>query len=178
MWVKAHVAVGVKTNVVSAVRVLDKDSSDGPQLKPLLAETAETFAIGEASADKAYGSIENFEAIAGHSGTSFIAFKSNATGAAGGMYEKMFHFFQYKREEFMEHYLRRSNVESVFSMVKVKFGDSVRSKTDVAMVNEVLCKLLAHNICVVIQEQCELEIEAEFWKDAPKLPAPALAVVS
>jgi hypothetical protein len=31
------------------------------------------------------------------------------------------------------------------------------------MVNEVLCKLLCHNICVVIQSQCELGIEATFW---------------
>jgi hypothetical protein len=30
--------------------------------------------------------------------------------------------------------------ESTFSMIKAKFGDYLRSKTDAAMVNEVLCK--------------------------------------
>ena len=40
------------------------------------------------------------------------------------------------------------------------------------MVNEVLCKILAHNLCVLIQEQCELGIETEFWTDKPNvLPA-------
>ena len=31
------------------------------------------------------------------------------------------------------------------------------------MVDEVLCKLICHNICVLIQEQCELGIEPVFW---------------
>jgi hypothetical protein len=33
------------------------------------------------------------------------------------------------------------------------------------MVNECLCKILCHNICCLIQEQCELGIELIFWKD-------------
>ena len=33
---------------------------------------------------------------------------------------------------------KRSNVESTFSMMKWKFGDGSRSKTDVATVNETL----------------------------------------
>jgi len=56
-------------------------------------------------------------------------------------------------------------------MIKRKFGDAVRSKTDVAMVNETLCKVLAHNLCVLIQEQCELGIETEFWAEKPIAPA-------
>ena len=66
----------------------------------------------------------------------------------------------------MSHYHKRSNVESTFSMMKRKFGDAVRSKSDVAMVNEVLCKVLAHNLCVLNQEECELGIEAMFSKIA------------
>jgi transposase len=31
-------------------------------------------------------------------------------------------------DEFMQHYHKRSNVESAFSAIKRKFGDSVRSK--------------------------------------------------
>ncbi len=49
-------------------------------------------------------------------------------------------------------------------MVKAKFGDAVRSMTDAPMVNEVLCKFLCHNLCVLNQEQCELGIETEFWQ--------------
>lgn len=164
VWVKCHIACGVKTNIVTAVRILDKDAADSPQFVPLVKETADGFTIGEVSADKAYGSLANFEAIAGHGGTGFIAFKENTTGAVGGHFEKAFHYFSFKRDEYLQHYHKRSNVESTFSMVKRKFGDAVRSKTDTAMVNEVLCKLLAHNLCVLIQEEHELGIDPVFWE--------------
>ena len=41
------------------------------------------------------------------------------------------------------------------------------SKTDAAMVNEVLCKLLCHNLTCLIQEQETLGIVPIFWKDEP-----------
>jgi hypothetical protein len=173
VWVKAHLCSGVKTNVVTAVRILDKDAADCPQFVPLVTETRKQFIIGEVSADKAYASVENFEAVAECGGTAFLAFKKSTTGAVGGLFEKMFHYFQFKQEEYMAHYHKRSNVETTFSMVKRKFGDSVRSKNDVAMVNEVLCKLLCHNLCCLIQEQCELGIEAVFWKDGETTADPA-----
>jgi hypothetical protein len=110
-------------------------------------------------------SVENFEEVAGCGGRAFIAFKANTTGGAGGMLEKAFHFFQFNQEEYMTHYHKRSNVESTFSAIKRKFGDSVRSKTDTAMVNEVLCKILCHNLTCLIQEQETLGIVPVFWKD-------------
>jgi transposase len=165
VWVKVHICCGVKTNVVTAVRILDRDAADSPQFVPLVKETTTNFTIGEVSADKAYLSLENFEAVADCGGQAFIAFKSNTTGAVGGLFEKMFHYFQFKQDEYMAHYHKRSNVESTFSAIKRKFGDSVRAKDDVAMVNEVLCKILCHNLCCLIQEQCELGIESVFWKE-------------
>jgi transposase len=64
----------------------------------------------------------------------------------------MYYLLQYKNDEFMAHYYRRSNVETVFQMVKAKFGDKLKSKNWIAQQNELLCKLIAHNICVLIQE--------------------------
>lgn len=166
LWVKAHVACGVKTNVVTAVRILDKNTNDCPLLPPLVKETKEGgFTMREISADKGYQSYDNFEAIAAIGAEAFIAFKSHTTGAKGGALEKAFHYFSFKREEYLEHYHKRSNVESVFSMIKRKFGGEVRSRTDAAMVNEVYCKLIAHNLCVLIQEQHELGIDPIFWQD-------------
>jgi transposase len=71
-------------------------------------------------------------------------------------------YFLYRRDEFLAHYHKRSNVETTFSMIKRKFGDFVRAKTDTAMTNEVLCKVLCHNIVVVIHEMAELGIAPEF----------------
>ena len=52
-------------------------------------------------------------------------------------------------------------------MVKAKFGDAVRSRTDTAMKNEALCKFLCHNLCVVHQSHIELGIEPVFWSEQP-----------
>jgi len=84
----------------------------------------------------------------------------------GGLFEKMFHFYQYNREEYLARYHQRSNVESAMHMLKAKFGTYVRSRSDTAMMNEVLAKIVGHNICCAIQSQCELGIEPMFWKDS------------
>lgn len=47
-------------------------------------------------------------------------------------------------------------------MIKSKFGEDVNTKKDVSQVNEVLLKILCHNICVLIQETHELGINPEF----------------
>ncbi len=65
----------------------------------------------------------------------------------------------------MMHYHKRSDVESTFSMIKAKFGERLRSKSKTAQVNEVLCKILCHNICCLIQSIYELGIEPTFWDE-------------
>ena len=162
-WVKVHLMTGVKTNVVTAVEIAGKWAGDVSQMPGLVDKTAENFAIKEVSADSAYAAEKNFEAVAKHGGTAFIAFKSGTTGGVGGLFAKMFHFYSYNRDEYLEHYHRRSNVESTFSMVKAKFGDALRSKSDTAMVNESLCKILCHNLVCLIQSAFELGIVAKFW---------------
>src|SRR5207248_3687973 len=99
-----------------------------PFLPALVEATARGFKIAEVSADAAYASVANFQAVHDAGGTLYAAFKGNATGAAGGIYEQMFHLFCLNRDDYLKHYHARSNVESTFSMVKRKFGDSLRSK--------------------------------------------------
>lgn len=164
-WVKVHLMTGVKTNIVTAATILDKHAADAPQLPELLKTTAENFTVKEVPADKGYTSLDNYDAVAAVGGTMYAPFKVNATGAAGGLFEKMFHYFLFQRQEFLKHYHARSNVESTFSMMKRKFGDSVRSKADVSMTNEVLCKIVAHNICCLISAWYELKIAPVFVQD-------------
>jgi transposase len=166
-WVKAHAICGVKTHIVTAVEIAGRDAGDCPLFKPLVEKTTENFTVREVPADKAYLSHDNLEQIAALGGTAFVPFKCNSA-EGDGIWGKMYHYFQFRREEFLKHYHQRSNIESVFSMVKAKFRDHVRSKTDTAMKNEVLCKFLCHNICVVHQSHLELGIEPVFWGEAPK----------
>jgi hypothetical protein len=160
-YVKTHIMTGAKTNIVTAVEI---GGGDSPQMKPLLEQTAKHFTIKEVPADKAYLSHDNLALIEGVGGTPFIPFKCNSLpGEAGSLWEKMYLYYAFRREEFLTHYHQRSNVESTFSMVQAKFKTFVRSKTDTAMKNEVLCKFLCHNIVVAHQSQIELKIEPVFW---------------
>ncbi len=79
------------------------------------------------------------------------------------IWDRMFHFYSFNQQRFMECYHKRSNVETTFSMIKSKFSDRLRSKTRTAQINEALCKVLAHNLCCVIQSIYELGIEPTFW---------------
>ncbi len=74
----------------------------------------------------------------------------------------MFHYFKFNQEEFMQHYHARSNIETSFHMIKSKFGNSIKSKKWIAQQNELLAKVLCHNIVVVIHEMYELKIKTDF----------------
>jgi transposase len=164
-WIKAHLVCGVKTNVVTAVELTMTNEADTKFLPELAVQTAKNFDIKELSGDKAYSSRANMELINELGAVPYIPFRKNATGRAKGspMWKKMYHYFSYNQEKFLEHYHKRSNAETTFHMIKSKFGDGVRSKTEVAQINEVLLKVLCHNICVIIQEMFELGVEPTFF---------------
>lgn len=168
-WVKLHLMTGVKTNIVSSVEISGRHDHDAPFFPGLVGTTAVNFRILEVSADKAYSSRANLHAVTSHGATPFIPFKSNATGEAGGdnLWRIMYHYYSLKRSEFLGHYHKRSNVESTFSMIKGKFGDAVRGKTETAQINEILLKVLCHNICCLIQSFYELGIEPSFCAESP-----------
>ncbi len=170
MWLKLHLMTGVKTNIVTSVEVSDGYAHDYHYYKGLVNRTAETgFKMKEVSADKAYLGGENLLTTLRHGAIPYVPFKSNSVSNSRGSYgpkselwTRMFNFYTEHREEFLAHYHKRSNVETTFHMIKSKFGQRLRSKTLTAQINEALCKVLCHNLCVVIQSQHELGIDVDF----------------
>lgn len=164
-WVKAHILVGVKTNVIASARITEENANDSPQFSPMVTEAYQNgFEIREIVADKAYSSRDNLDTANNIGAMPYIPFRSSATGKARGslFWGRMYHYFMLNRDEFMQHYHQRSNVETAFMMIKSKFGDKLKSKKWIAQKNELLCKLIAHNIVVLIHEMYELGIKAEF----------------
>ncbi len=163
-WVKAHLCAGVKTNIVAAVAITDSDSNDSPQFGPLVRKTATGFTINEVSADMAYSSRDNLDTVNEVGGKAYIPFRKNATGKskASPLWKKMFHYFQLNRDEFMSHYHKRSNIEATNAAIKRKFGETLKSKNPTAQVNELLAKIIAYNLTVVIHEMYENGIEPRF----------------
>ena len=166
-WTKLHIMVGVQTNIITVADATASQSADSPYLPEFVRTTAENFNIREVSADAAYSSRRNLHAVVDVGGTPYIDFKSVAKARAKGnrpdeLWAQMYHMFTLNAAEFKRHYHKRSNVETAFHMLKAKFGDKVRAKTDTAQVNEVLMKVLCHNICVLIQAMHVLGITPVF----------------
>jgi len=170
MWLKLHLMCGVKTNIVTSVEVSDGYEHDYHRFKSLVQHTADSgFNMKEVSADKAYLGAENLLTTLRNGAIPYIPFKSNSVPHSRGSYgpkstlwTRMLKFYTDHREEFLQHYHKRSNIETTFHMIKAKFGQRLRSKTLTAQINEALCKVLCHNLCVVIQSVHELGIEADF----------------
>ena len=137
-WVKVHIACGVKTNIVTAVEITDRHANDSPYFKPLFEATRQNFVVNEVSADKAYLSNGNLLAVVKRAAIPYIPFKTNSVGhkkRQSDLWKRMYHFYAYNTERFMQSYHKRSNVETTFMMIKAKFGDSLLSKTKTAQIN-------------------------------------------
>jgi predicted nucleic acid-binding Zn finger protein len=168
-WLKLHICTGVKTNVVTAVKVTDCHAGDSPEFPALVETTAQNFAMRQVSADRAYLSNKNLKVVAENYAVPYIPFKTSSTGKDkhnSDLFKRMYHFYSYNQERFMQSYHKRSNVESTFHMIKAKFGNLLRSKTRTAQINEALCKVLCHNICCLIQSMFELGLKPKFWAEA------------
>jgi len=168
-YMKCHIMSGSITNIITHVEVTHQNVHDAKMFPDLVDITAENFDMREVCADKAYMSRKNFEIVANHGGIPYIPFKTNSISRAGrvAMWHTMYHFFIEHHDEFMKHYHQRSNVESVFSSIKRKFGSYLRTRNLIACSNEILCKCLVHNICVLIQEMFTLGIQINFEENAP-----------
>jgi transposase len=162
-FVKVHAMIGTRTNVIASVAVTGENVGDSTMLAPLVTETASRFNVERVSADKAYASIFNFNLIESLGATPFVPFKTTAIGTSkSATWNRLFHMFHLQKDEFLRHYHQRSNVESTFSSMKRKFGDTIRSKSPMAQRNEALLKVLCHNIVCVIHESEASGVSAEF----------------
>jgi transposase len=182
-WVKVHLICGVRTNIVAGVIVTSRREADSPHFGRLVATAARHFRVEEVSADKGYVGAENMRHALLAGATPFIPFKSNCRLDANyksTFWKKMLYLYKYRQGEFAAHYNKRNNVETTFSMIKAKFGSMLRSKGTQAQINEALCKVLCHNLCVLIQSMYELGLEPDFrtnslppGRDIPSLREPS-----
>ena len=168
-WVKLHVMVGTITHAVTSALVTSE--GDCPQLPALLARTRAHHDVREVSADKAYASVDNHEVLESLGVTAYIPFKDNAVvNPKSPAWSRHLCEFLLNQDKFLPHYHRRSNVETVFAMIKAKFGAAVLTRLPIAQVNEVLAKCVAHNLCCVVKAIFTAGLAPTFWPDAIVAP--------
>lgn len=163
-WAKLVLICGVKTKVVASVKVLPGKDNESPYLPQLAISTAKRFRVRAILADKQFLSVNNFETVNDLGGMLYCPFKDNNVDDMGGIWQRVRHFFLWNRPEFDNHFRMRPIVESVFHVIKNRFGERVTSRSDTAIMNEVLCKVLCHNLVRVIYEMAKSGLEPEFRK--------------
>lgn len=166
---KAQIVVGTATHIVPAVIVTEGSGADVVQFAPLLRKgTGAGFTVREVCADKAYLSRSNLDAARSAGVRAYIPFKSNSQGRAEGSpdWRELYRLFQEQRAKFEHHFHRRSNAESVFGAMKKKLGETLKSRTPIAQINELLAKVLAYNLTVLVHEMFEHRQVPDFLRRA------------
>lgn len=162
IWRKLHVVCGVNTGIITSVEVTHGTANDCPYLPQLVRETAETFKLDEVLADRGYVASYNYEAIEAVGARPFIDFKSNNQLRDEPAWDRAWSLFTLNKDEWLIHYSQRSNVEAVFSSLKRLLGGSLRSRSDVAQLNEMLLKCICYNVTRLVHAMFEFGIDPEF----------------
>ena len=151
-WRKVHIVVGVNTQVVVAVRV---GGGDYPRFIPMLERVRELFEVQSVSGDGGYTGYSNYEAADRWGVTAYLPFDGRHVRPPDtdqSTWAKSYRFQAEHPEEWKAGYHPRSNVETGFSTAKRLFGEIIRSNKLDAQINEVLIKMLCHNLVVLIHE--------------------------
>ena len=163
-YVKSHILVGVESHIITAAAASVEPVGDVTMLQPLLEETRlAEFSVEKILADGAYRSEAMVEWMHTLGIESLIPFHNNAVfHHDSSLWDRQLGFFLYHQDLFAEQFHQRSQVESAYSMTKEKYGQRVRGKMPTSQANNVLCKLLANNVYVLIRSIYELGLEPEF----------------
>ena len=164
-YLKGHIMIGTRTNTIVSCEITPGNFSDVRQAPRLLYKAKGNFKIKEVSADKAYSSKLVFRIIKSIGAMPYIPFKYTTRETKPEnpeIWNRMFLYFKNNRDKFDDHYHKRSNVETTFSMIKLRFGEFLKSKNYVAQRNELVMKFICHNICCLIQEIYENQVHVDF----------------
>lgn len=161
---KLHAVVGCKTNIFVSVEVTGKNVGDITMLPTVLADRPHYFDFDDFVADKAYSGRDVYNFLHNLGLDPFIPFKKGSSSSAKGsiLWKQMYQFWRDCPTEYLERYHQRSNVETCFHMLKMRFGDYLMTKNFVANQNEIKVRVLCHNLCVLIQEAAELGVLVNF----------------
>ncbi len=163
-WAKLHLICGTETQIITCAEVSDWRDHDNRYFAPLVAETAAHFDVHQVAADKAYTSRRNMVQVDGLGAALFAPFKSNVVPPVAtddSAWARMLRRFLTDYEGWADDYHVRSNVESAISRMKRLFGDELRCRNVVAQCNELMCRVIAHNLVVVIYQMYERGLVTE-----------------
>lgn len=163
-YVKLHVIIGIESHAILGAIVTPANANDSPQFVPLLKAAADEFNLKEVTADAAYPSRENATVAHILGIKPYIDLKRSTRLDVYGSHpwDKMVCSFRDYTQDYLYHYHNRSQVEAVFSMLKRRIADGIRSKTYIAQTNELYCLCIAHNLLLCTRFAAIMSLKLNF----------------
>ena len=164
-WIKLHLICGTETGIITCADVSDWRDHDNKYFAPLVADTAEHFDMHQIAADKAYTSRTNYAQVHGFGAALLAPFKSNVVPPRAdddSAWARMLRLFLTDYDRWAAEYHVRSIAESVISKLKRLFGDELYCRNVVAQCNELLCRIIAYNLTVVVYQMYERNLVPDF----------------
>lgn len=149
---KVHAIMGLRSLVIPAVKITRGTWHDSPQFEYIVNKALPQGDIDAVTADSGYISRDNCELVREHGATPYIMPKENAVfrPEPTDAYEKSVLFATRFPNRFHETYRWRTKCESAFNACKNATGERLRGRTPTSRRNEALCKIIIHNIRMVV----------------------------
>jgi len=161
--IKLHISMDVDTGIIHWFTITPSKRHDSPEFETLLKHLPK---VGDVYGDKGYSSRKNCQIVADKKGTPYLLFRDNATNKAKGKPAWIISIRAYKKntEQWLDTYHARSIVESVFSSIKRRWGNFLRSRRKWMQKKELSLKVLAYNIKQVLLIAYAKESKIPLWK--------------
>lgn len=159
---KLHLAVCSDLLLILNWRITAWRKHDSPFFRILLMPFK---ILGVVLADKGYLSRANFQICMDKKGCAFIPFKktSKESPLSHPAWKFAFNLWKKFNTIYMSIYHQRSKIESVFSVIKKRFGDKVSCKSAIMRRKEIALRLIAYNLKILICYQYANEHHLLLW---------------
>lgn len=163
---KLQLISGNKTHIILSAGVFDGETSekDKKHFEKLLNNMPNNFVVKEMMGDGAYYVGDFAEIVKARNIEPYFKPPKNASTKtqAGVELRKMVRKWKRFKDAWNPEYHKRSNIESSINSMKSKFLYYARSKKDIALKNEILCKVICHNLSVIIRGIYERNIDISY----------------
>lgn len=150
---KLHLGVLKNRRIIAYAVVTKGTTHDSLCFREIVSNVLKAgFNVNTLLADAGYLSKDNY-AFAEQNGIEnvYIDFRKNSTGKRGKskIYNDAFRLYKYDNEGWHETYRYRVIIESIYSVLKRKYMNWLRTRKITARTNEILLKALCYNITII-----------------------------
>ena len=148
---KIHVGILKNSKVICYAKATKGTLHDSPIFKDILIESTEHFDLKYCLGDKAYCSKDNYILCGEKNITAYLEFKRNCRTCRGKSkaWKTQIDIWKNNSEAWREKYRFRVVIEAVFSVIKKKHSNYLRSRKQISRDVEMLLKCLVYNLTAI-----------------------------